>query len=51
VERPGEIRPALERAFRSGKPACLNVLTDPDVVAPATVAGAAMTAAMLSAAG
>jgi len=51
VVRPGEIRPALERAFRSGKPACLNVLTDPDVVAPATVAGAAMTAAMLSAAG
>ncbi|MDP2948037.1 MAG: thiamine pyrophosphate-binding protein [Chloroflexota bacterium] len=51
VERPGDIVPALERAFRSGKPACLNVLTDPDVVAPATVAGAAMTAAMLSAAG
>jgi acetolactate synthase-1/2/3 large subunit len=51
VERPDEIRPALERAFASGKPACLNVLTDPNVVSPATVAGAAMTAAMLSAAG
>ena len=51
VERPGDIRPALERACASGKPACLNVLTDPDAVAPATVAGAAMTAAMLSAAG
>jgi len=51
VERPGDIRPALERAFASGKPACLNVLTDPDVVSPATVAGAAMTAAMLGATG
>jgi len=51
VERPGEIRPALERAFRSGKPACLNVLIDPDVVSPATVAGAAMSAALLASAG
>jgi len=51
VERPGEIRPALERAFRSGKPACLNVLTDPEVVSPATVAGAAMSAALLASAG
>jgi acetolactate synthase-1/2/3 large subunit len=24
-----EIRPALERAFASGLPACLNVMTDP----------------------
>ena len=51
VERPAEIMPALERAFASGRPACVNVLTDPNVVSPATVAGAAMTAAMLSAAG
>ena len=29
VERPSEIRPALERAFKSGVPACLNVLCDP----------------------
>nr|HID60163.1 thiamine pyrophosphate-binding protein [Desulfobacterales bacterium] len=28
VERPEQIRPALERAFASGKPACLNVITD-----------------------
>ena len=32
VKRPEQIRPALERAFASGKPACVNVLTDPDVV-------------------
>ena len=25
VEQPGDIRPALERAFASGKPACVNV--------------------------
>ena len=30
VEDPEEIRPALERAFNSGKPALLNVLTDSD---------------------
>lgn len=29
VERPGEIKPALERAFASGKPACINVISDP----------------------
>ncbi|MFI5274466.1 MAG: thiamine pyrophosphate-dependent enzyme, partial [Ktedonobacterales bacterium] len=32
VERPEDIRPAIERAFASGKPACVNVLTDPTVV-------------------
>ncbi len=30
VERPEDIRPALERAFASGLPACINVLLDPD---------------------
>ncbi len=30
VERPEDIRPALERAFVSGLPACVNVLIDPD---------------------
>jgi len=34
VERPDELRPALERAFASGKPALVNVLTDPEVVYP-----------------
>jgi len=34
VERPDDLRPALERAFASGKPALVNVLTDPEVVYP-----------------
>jgi acetolactate synthase-1/2/3 large subunit len=34
VRAPGELRPALERAFSAGLPALVNVLTDPDVVYP-----------------
>jgi acetolactate synthase-1/2/3 large subunit len=34
VERPDEIRPALERAFKSGLPACVNVMCDPAVEYP-----------------
>jgi acetolactate synthase I/II/III large subunit len=34
VERPDELRPALERSFASGKPALVNVLTDPSIVYP-----------------
>ncbi|TMK68482.1 MAG: acetolactate synthase [Actinobacteria bacterium] len=34
VERPDELRPALERAFASGRPALVNVLTDPGVAYP-----------------
>ncbi len=34
VTKPAELRPALERAFESGKPALVNVLTDPEVVYP-----------------
>jgi acetolactate synthase-1/2/3 large subunit len=34
VERPDQLRPALERAFGSGKPALVNVLTDPSVAYP-----------------
>jgi len=34
VERPADLKPALERAFASGKPALVNVLTDPAVVYP-----------------
>jgi acetolactate synthase I/II/III large subunit len=29
VENASDLRPALERAFASGRPACVNVLTDP----------------------
>jgi acetolactate synthase-1/2/3 large subunit len=34
VSTPDELRPALERAFASGKPALVNVLTDPSVAYP-----------------
>jgi acetolactate synthase I/II/III large subunit len=34
VSSPSELGPALERAFESGKPALVNVLTDPEVVYP-----------------
>jgi acetolactate synthase I/II/III large subunit len=34
VQRPSDLKPALGRAFESGKPALVNVLTDPDVVYP-----------------
>ena len=29
VERPDDIRPALDRAFKAGVPACINVICDP----------------------
>ena len=32
-----EIIPAIQRAVESGKPACINVVTDPTVTSPATV--------------
>src|SRR3954451_4651630 len=34
VRTPSELRPALERAFASGKPALVNVLTDPSIAYP-----------------
>ena len=34
VSRPADVGPALERAFSAGKPALVNVLTDPTVVYP-----------------
>ena len=36
VTRDEEIIPAIKRAFESGKPACINVMTDPTVTSPAT---------------
>lgn len=37
VEKPQDIRPALERAFASGVPACINVRTDPTAISLATL--------------
>ncbi len=37
VTKDEEIVPALQRALASGKPACINVVTDPTVTSPATV--------------
>lgn len=37
VTKDEEIQPALKRALESGKPACINVVTDPTVTSPATV--------------
>lgn len=34
VDRPDQIRPALERAFKSGVAACINVICDPDAEYP-----------------
>ena len=34
VRTPDELRPALERAFEAGRPALVNVLTDPAVAYP-----------------
>ncbi|HUY61775.1 MAG TPA: thiamine pyrophosphate-binding protein [Candidatus Dormibacteraeota bacterium] len=37
VRDPSQIRPALDRARESGKPALINVWVDPDAFAPGTV--------------
>jgi acetolactate synthase-1/2/3 large subunit len=52
--RHEDLRPALERALAAGKPACVNVLTDPAVISPVTIAmvgGAAQADAPSGAAG
>lgn len=38
VERPGELADALERALASGRPTCINALTDPRPISPVTLA-------------
>jgi acetolactate synthase-1/2/3 large subunit len=38
VVEPAALPGALERAFASGKPACVNVMTDGSVIAPITLA-------------
>jgi acetolactate synthase-1/2/3 large subunit len=37
VVKDEDIIPAVKRALESGKPACINVLTDPTVTSPATL--------------
>jgi acetolactate synthase-1/2/3 large subunit len=37
VSKDDEIIPAIKRALDSGKPACINVLTDQTVTSPATL--------------
>ncbi len=37
VEKPGDIRAALEEAFASKKVCCINVMTDPTTVSPASM--------------
>ncbi len=38
VEKPEDIKPALEAAFSSGKTACVNVMVDPSTISPGSVA-------------
>jgi acetolactate synthase-1/2/3 large subunit len=38
VELASEIAPALRRAINSGRPSCVNIMTDPDVIEPGTLA-------------
>lgn len=38
VEEPGDLAGALEEALRSDQPTCLNVMTDPSVIHPITMA-------------
>lgn len=37
VTRHAEIGPAMARAFAAGKPACVEIMTDPDITHPITV--------------
>ena len=37
VEKPEEIKPAIQRAMQSGRPACVNVLVDPEPKSPGLV--------------
>jgi acetolactate synthase-1/2/3 large subunit len=37
VVEPADLAGALARAFASGKPACVNVMSDPSVIAPITI--------------
>ena len=41
VEDAADIRPAIERAIASGRPACVNIMSDPNAISPAQAAMAA----------
>jgi acetolactate synthase-1/2/3 large subunit len=38
VENPDDIRPALEQAFSTNVPVCINVMTDPKPISPGSIA-------------
>ena len=38
VERAADIAPAMKRALASGRHACINIVTDRDVIEPGTLA-------------
>ncbi len=38
VERPEDIRPAIEAAFAAGTVACVNVMVDSEIISPASIA-------------
>jgi acetolactate synthase-1/2/3 large subunit len=38
VVEPADLVPALRRALDCGRPACVNVMTDPEVISPVTLA-------------
>ena len=38
VETGDQIGPAMKRAFASGRAACVNIMTDPEVIEPGTLA-------------
>lgn len=38
VTEAGDIRPAIEEAFKTGKTACVNVMVDQDVISPGSMA-------------
>lgn len=42
VEKPEDIRPAMEKAFASGKTTVINVMIDPSVIGPASEAMASL---------
>jgi acetolactate synthase-1/2/3 large subunit len=44
VDEAEGIRPAIERAIAAGRPACVNVMTDPNAISPAQMATASVEA-------